>query len=55
MFDVLLIFAQNIRSSNEHPQTMFWRKNKKQMYTSVNPSFTIEKWGVRGYSFHEGK
>ena len=22
------------------------------MYTPVNPSFTIQKWGVRGYSLH---
>ena len=24
----------------------------KKMYTPVNPSFTIQKWGVRGYSLH---
>ena len=22
------------------------------MYTPVHPSFTIQKWGVRGYSLH---
>ena len=22
------------------------------MYTTVNPSFTIKKWGVRGYTLH---
>ena len=22
------------------------------MYTPVNPSFTIQKWGVRGYKSH---
>ena len=27
--------------SNEYPQSMFWSKNKKKMYTPVNPSFTI--------------
>ena len=31
------IFAQNI----EYPQSMFKSKNKKIMYTPVNPSFTI--------------
>ena len=47
-----LIFAQNIDcgytleppqwgGSNEYPQSMFWSKNKKKMYTPVNPSFTI--------------
>ena len=52
IFDVFLIFAQNIDcgytleppqwgGSNEYPQSMFWSKNKKKMYTPVNPSFTI--------------
>ena len=46
-------FAQNIRSrSNEYPQCMFWRKNKKNRYTTANPSFAIYKWGIRGYTFH---
>ena len=27
--------------SNEYPQFMFGSKNKKMMYTPVNPSFTI--------------
>ena len=47
-----LIFAQNINcgyaleppqrdGSKEYPQSMFWSKNKKNMYTPVNPSFTI--------------
>ena len=50
--DIFLIFAQNIErgyklepphwgDSNEYPQSMFWSKNKKNMYTPVNPSFTI--------------
>ena len=61
--EIFLIFAQNIDcgytleppqwgGSNEYPQSMFWSKNKKNMYTPVNPSFTIQKWGVRGYSLH---
>ena len=29
---------------------MFLSKNKKIMYTPVNLSFAIYKWGVRGYS-----
>ena len=34
--------------SNEYPQSMFFSKIRKNMYTPVNPSFTIEKWGLRG-------
>ena len=57
-FNIFLIFAQNIDcrytlgGSNEYPQSMFWSKNKKQMYTPVHPSFTINKWDVRGYTLH---
>ena len=47
-----LIFAQNIvcgytlepphwGGSNEYPQSMFESKNKKIMYTPVNPTLTI--------------
>ena len=50
--DIFLIFAQNIYcwytleppqrgGSNEYPQSMFWSKNKKNMYTPVNPTFSI--------------
>ena len=57
--DIFLIFAQNIDcgyslepprrgGSNEYPQSMFWSKNKKNRYTPANPSFTIQKWGLRG-------
>ena len=35
-----------------YPQCMFWSKNKKNRYTPVNPSFTIQKWGIRGYIVH---
>ena len=57
IFDFFLIFAQNIDppqrgGSNEYPQSMFWSKNKKNMYTRVNPTFSIKKWGVRGCSLH---
>ena len=38
--------------SNEYPQSMFWNKNKKNRYTPVNTSFTMYKWGLRGYTFH---
>ena len=34
--------------SNEYPQSMFLSSNKKIIYTPVNPSFTIWKWGLRG-------
>ena len=51
-FDIFLIFAQNIDcgytleppqrgGSNEYPQSMFWSKNMKNMYTRVNPTFSI--------------
>ena len=58
--DIFNIFAQNIDrgytrgytlelprrgSSNEYPQSMFWTKNKKNMYTPAYPSFTY-KCGV---------
>ena len=52
IFDIFLIFAQNIDcgytlepprrgGSNEYPQSMFWSKNKKNMYTPAYPSFAI--------------
>ena len=34
--------------SNEYPQSMFWAELRKIMYIPVNPSFTIEKRGLRG-------
>ena len=51
-FDIFLIFAQNIDcgyslepprrgGSNEHPQSMFWSKNKKNRYTPPYPSFAV--------------
>ena len=57
--DIFHISAQNIDSgyslepprwggSNEYPRSMFWAEIRKLMYTPVNPSFTIEKWGLRG-------
>ena len=60
-FNILFIFAQNIDcgytleppqrgGSNEYPQSMFWRKNKKKMHTPVNPSFTVYKQGVKANS-----
>ena len=50
--DIFHISAQNIDcgyslepprrgGSNEYPQSMFFRKIRKIMYTPVNPSFTI--------------
>ena len=59
MFDIFLIFAQNIDSgytlepprrggSNEYPQSMFWSKNKKNRYTPAYPSFAYIKVGFRG-------
>ena len=34
--------------SNEYPQSMFRAEIRKIMYTPINPSFTILKWGLRG-------
>ena len=62
-YNVFIVFAQNIDcgyklepprrgGSNEHPQSMFWSKNKKNRYTPAYPNFDIQKWGVRGHSFH---
>ena len=34
--------------SNEYQQPMFWAEIRNIMYTPLNPSFTIEKWGLRG-------
>ena len=31
---------------------MFWSKNKKNRYTPAYPSFTMLKWGLRGYILH---
>ena len=57
--DIFHTFAQNIDcgysleppqrgGSNEYPQSMFWANIRKIMCTPVNPSFTIQKWGLRG-------
>ena len=63
-FDIFNIFTQNIDcgytvepprqcESDEYPQSMFWIKHiKKNSYTTVHPSFTILKWGKRGYTLH---
>ena len=58
MFDVFLIFAQNIDcgytlepprrgGSNEYPQSMFWSKNKKNRYTPAYQFYYI-KVGFKG-------
>ena len=33
--------------SNEYQQSMFLSRNKKIMYTPVNPTFTIQQWSLR--------
>ena len=50
--DMFKTFAQNIDcgytlepSRNEYPQSRFWIKNKKNMYTPAYPSFTISWTG----------
>ena len=47
-------FAQNMDFGYtlEPPQNNE-SKNKKIMYTPVNPNFTILKWGVIGSTLHE--
>ena len=55
--DIFYISAQNIDfgyslepprrgGSNEYPQFMFWAEIRKIIFTPVNPSFTIHKWGL---------
>ena len=50
--DIFLIFAQNLDcgytlepplrgGSNEYPQSRFWSKNKKNMYTPAYPTFAL--------------
>ena len=57
--DIFLILAQNIDcgytlepprrgGSNVYPQSMFWRNNKKNIYTPANPSFFYIKVGFKG-------
>ena len=38
--------------SDEYPQSMFLSRNKKIIYTPVNPSFTIRKWGLKGSTLY---
>ena len=35
-----------------YPQSMFWSKNKKNRHPPANPSFAIQKWGLRGHILH---
>ena len=57
--DIFYISAQNIDcgyslepprrdGSNGYRQSMFWAEIRKIMNTPVNPSFTVQKWGLRG-------
>ena len=61
--DIFHISAQNIDcgyslepprrgGSNEYPQSMFLADMRPIMYTPVNPSFTIQKWGFRGSTLY---
>ena len=61
--DIFHMSAQNIDreyslepplrgGSNEYPQSIFVSRNKKIIYTPVNPSFTIWKWGLRGSTLY---
>ena len=42
------IRTASARQFYEYPQSIFWTEIRKIMYTLVNPSFTIKKWGLRG-------
>ena len=59
---VFLIFAENIDcgyklepphggGSNKYPQSMFWSKNKKNIYPCT-PQFCCIKVGIMGYILH---
>ena len=59
---LVLIFAQNIDygytlepprrgGSNEYPQSMFWRKNKKNRYTMHTPVLQYKSWVLGGTHF----
>ena len=59
IFYIFLIFAQNIDGeyslepprrggSNEHPQSMFWSKNKKKKVYTCIPQFCNIKVGYKG-------
>ena len=41
-----------IVGSNEYQQSLFYSKNKKNRFTLAHSSFTIQKWGLRGYTCH---
>ena len=45
-----LFLLQNIDCG--YPHSMFWSKNKKHRNNLAYPSFTILKWGSRGYTLH---
>ena len=50
-------FAQNIDSEYtleavQITHNLFLSKNKRKMYTSLHPSFIIEKWGIKAYTIH---
>ena len=46
--DIFHISAQNIDCGYSLEPPRFWAEIRKIMYTPVNPSFSIYKWGVRG-------
>ena len=37
--------------SNEYTQSMFLSRNKKNNVYLLNPSFTIQKWDLRGQNY----
>ena len=55
-----LIFPQNIYrgytleppQSNRVPKIYVLEQKQEEMYTPVNPSFTISKWGARWCKLH---
>ena len=47
--DIFLVFAQNIDCGYPLEPPQCFKAKMRKMYIPVNPSFTIRKWGVRGY------
>ena len=50
--DIFQSFTPNIHVGYEAVLPMFSSKNKKGMYTPLNPTFPCIKWGLPGVSLH---
>ena len=61
IFNIFLFFVQNIVGTCKNrlseavltsTHNLCFGAKIRKIYTPVNPSFTIQKWGVRGSSLH---